>query len=126
MKGEGDGVCDLLCYDDDEDSNWPGWKQFPGAKTINIQGTGNKGQKGTKLTPLLETGKGRQIFSRLTNSGYDLLLRMLTLCPERRITAEEALKHPYFDEQPLPSQQIEITDTRIQDMREKHQKKLGI
>jgi len=28
--------------------------------------------------------------------------RLLTYDPEKRITAEEALKHPYFTESPLP------------------------
>jgi len=30
------------------------------------------------------------------------MTRLLTYDPEKRITAEEALKHPYFTESPLP------------------------
>jgi cell division cycle 2-like protein len=32
----------------------------------------------------------------------DLLCRLLTYDPEKRISAEEALKHAYFSESPLP------------------------
>lgn len=38
----------------------------------------------------------------LTDNGVDLLNRMLTYDPERRITAKEALMHPYFREDPPP------------------------
>mmetsp|Transcript_36739 Transcript_36739/g.57713 ORF Transcript_36739/g.57713 Transcript_36739/m.57713 type:complete len:438 (-) Transcript_36739:139-1452(-) len=38
----------------------------------------------------------------LTESGYDLLNKMLTYDPKKRITAKEALEHPYFTESPLP------------------------
>eukprot|EP01027_Heterolobosea_sp_BB2_P017137 GEZU01024310.1.p1 GENE.GEZU01024310.1~~GEZU01024310.1.p1 ORF type:complete len:133 (+),score=37.37 GEZU01024310.1:220-618(+) len=38
----------------------------------------------------------------LTENGFDLLSRMLTYDPAKRITASEALKHPYFKEAPLP------------------------
>ncbi len=38
-----------------------------------------------------------------SRSALDLLLRMLTPCPERRITAEEALAHSFFVEEPLPT-----------------------
>ncbi|KAF9921327.1 hypothetical protein FBU30_008681 [Linnemannia zychae] len=38
----------------------------------------------------------------LTENGLDLMSKMLTYDPARRITAEEALKHPYFSEAPPP------------------------
>jgi serine/threonine protein kinase len=36
----------------------------------------------------------------LSDLGFDLLSQMLTYNPKKRITAAEALKHPYFDETP--------------------------
>ncbi|KAF8942100.1 hypothetical protein BGZ47_006822 [Haplosporangium gracile] len=38
----------------------------------------------------------------LTENGLDLMSKMLTYDPTRRITAEDALKHPYFSEAPPP------------------------
>ncbi|XP_065061335.1 cyclin-dependent kinase 11A-like [Rhopilema esculentum] len=37
-----------------------------------------------------------------TDKGFNLLNRFLTYDPQRRITAEEALSHEYFEESPLP------------------------
>ncbi|CAI9089487.1 OLC1v1024071C1 [Oldenlandia corymbosa var. corymbosa] len=39
----------------------------------------------------------------LSESGFDLLKRLLTYDPEKRITAEAALKHEWFFESPLPA-----------------------
>ena len=39
---------------------------------------------------------------RLGKSGFDLINRFLTYCPERRITAAEALNHEFFRESPKP------------------------
>lgn len=41
-------------------------------------------------------------FRYLTQAGLDLIQKLLTYDPEKRITAEEALRHPYFTESPLP------------------------
>lgn len=38
----------------------------------------------------------------LSESGFDLLNRLLTYDPNKRITAEEALRHEWFREVPLP------------------------
>src|SRR5271170_2429793 len=43
-----------------------------------------------------------RIGPRLTNKGADLLSSLLTLDPSKRISASEALQHPYFKEDPKP------------------------
>lgn len=44
----------------------------------------------------------RKKFQMLSDTGLNLLLNFLTYDPNQRITAEEALKHPYFNEFPPP------------------------
>ncbi|XP_050304838.1 serine/threonine-protein kinase PITSLRE isoform X2 [Anthonomus grandis grandis] len=44
----------------------------------------------------------RAKFSSLSEIGLGMLLKFLTYDPQQRVTAEEALKHPYFTEPPLP------------------------
>ena len=43
----------------------------------------------------------------LSNNGMDLLLRLLEFDPAKRISAEEALDHPYFKE--LPAMKVRLT-----------------
>ncbi len=38
----------------------------------------------------------------LSEAGVDLLNRLLTYDPDKRITARQALRHAYFSERPLP------------------------
>ena len=38
----------------------------------------------------------------LSEAGFDLLNRLLTYDPEKRISAEDALNHEWFRELPLP------------------------
>lgn len=48
----------------------------------------------------------RQQFRYITEAGLDLLQRLLTYDPQKRITAEEALEHPYFKESPAPKHPV--------------------
>ncbi|KAI9302201.1 kinase-like domain-containing protein [Cunninghamella echinulata] len=70
------------------EKSWPGFKDLPHANNIAFidQPTSNIRAK----------------FPYLTEAGMDLMLKLLTYDPDQRITAEEALKHPYFSESPLP------------------------
>ncbi|KAF9270376.1 Pkinase-domain-containing protein [Marasmius fiardii PR-910] len=69
-------------------SSWPGYSTLPLAKTITL--------------PSSQPPQFRQKFQYLTPAGLDLMMSLLTYDPERRISAEEALQHPYFSESPLP------------------------
>jgi cell division cycle 2-like protein len=40
----------------------------------------------------------RRYVNDWSDNGINLLSKMLTLDPEKRITCEEALKHPYWNE----------------------------
>ena len=48
------------------------------------------------------------IFYRADEQGIDLIVKMLQLDPSKRITATEALKHPYFHSDPLPCKPSDI------------------
>jgi cell division cycle 2-like len=68
--------------------SWPEYSSLPLAKTIT--------------PPSPQPHQFRQKFPFLTIAGIDLLSSLLTYDPERRITAEEALQHPYFSCVSLP------------------------
>ncbi|TFY80766.1 hypothetical protein EWM64_g3238 [Hericium alpestre] len=68
--------------------SWPGYSSLPLAKTITL--------------PSPQPHQFRQKFQYMTAAGIDLLMSLLIYDPERRISAEEALQHPYFTESPLP------------------------
>ncbi|KAG5517958.1 hypothetical protein PMAC_000413 [Pneumocystis sp. 'macacae'] len=73
------------------EETWPGFMNLPNSKNINFPK--KKFNEGSRL---------RTKFPFLTNAGVDLLTRLLTLNPEKRISAQEALNHPYFTEDPKP------------------------
>jgi len=63
-------------------NSWPGYSSLPLAKTLSL--------------PSPQPPQFRQKFQYLTTAGIDLLMSLLTYDPEHRITADEALQHPYF------------------------------
>jgi cell division cycle 2-like protein len=64
------------------DNSWPEYSSLPLAKGIAL--------------PSPQPHQFRTRFPYLTAAGLDLLMSFLTYDPDRRITAEEALDHPYF------------------------------
>ena len=52
--------------------------------------------------PIMPTGPDDSMY--LSDKGLDLMQKMMAYDPAKRITAEEALKHPWFSESPLPEE----------------------
>jgi cell division cycle 2-like protein len=73
------------------ETHWPPGLSLPYSKNLNWSRFPETCQLRTKLSAPL-----------LTEAGYDLLLRLLDLNPERRISAQQALRHAYFKEHPPP------------------------
>ena len=73
---------------------WPGYRNFPLVKKIKFEDH--------------PYSNLRKVFADVADdkkektNGLDLATRLLALCPEKRITAEKALSHPFFTEAPLP------------------------
>ncbi|KAH9300690.1 hypothetical protein KI387_012273, partial [Taxus chinensis] len=74
---------------------WPDFVNLPRVKCNFVKQPYNKLRD--KFPPTSFTGK-----PTLSESGFDLLNRLLTYDPNKRLTAEEALKHEWFREVPLP------------------------
>jgi len=68
---------------------WPGYSDLPLTKKF-------------AFTEHPYNNLHNRLGKKMGKSGFDLINRFLTYCPERRITAEEALNHKFFDESPKP------------------------
>lgn len=78
------------------DENWPGLRQLPNYPKVKF---GKFPCRLRELFPATSFTGG----PTLTDKGYDLLTRLLAYDPEQRITAHDALNHPWFEERPLPA-----------------------
>ncbi|KAK6160377.1 hypothetical protein DH2020_003758 [Rehmannia glutinosa] len=74
---------------------WPGLSKLPGAKVNFVKHKYNLLRKKFPATSF--TGS-----PVLSDAGFDLLNKLLTYDPEKRITADAALSHEWFREVPLP------------------------
>jgi len=84
-------------------ATWPGWRELKFASnfTVNAPYTGNK-LKDKFIQKLGECP--------LSKDGLDLLDKLLCYDPSKRLTASEALKHPWFKESP-PAQEKDLMPT---------------
>lgn len=76
--------------------SWPGWDELPDAK--NLQWKPQESQLRSKF-PAKAFGIGQAL---LTDTGFDLLSQLLEMNPAKRISAADALRHPWFAESPRP------------------------
>nr|AZA07816.1 cyclin-dependent kinase G2L [Vaccinium corymbosum] len=74
---------------------WPGFSKLPGVKVNFVKHQYNLLRRKFPSTSFT-------VAPVLSDAGFDLLNKLLTYDPEKRITAEEALKHEWFCEVPLP------------------------
>ncbi|XP_075494977.1 cyclin-dependent kinase G-2 [Primulina tabacum] len=74
---------------------WPGFSKLPGVKVNFVKHKYNLLRRKFPATSF--TGS-----PVLSDAGFDLLNKLLTYDPDKRMTAEEALNHPWFLEVPLP------------------------
>ncbi|KAL5724763.1 cyclin-dependent kinase [Ranunculus cassubicifolius] len=74
---------------------WPGFSKLPGVKVNFVKQPYNLLRKKFPATSFT----GSPI---LSEAGFDLLNKLLTYDPQKRISADEALNHEWFREVPLP------------------------
>ena len=58
-----------------------------------------------------------RLFPKLSAAGLDLMTKLLTYNPDKRITAEEALRHPYFAASSSPFFQEMLPSIPMKNMR---------
>lgn len=68
------------------EEEWPEFSELPAIKQFTF-----------KKFPY---NRLQEKFPVITSSAFDLLSKMLTYDPKKRITAQEALEHPYFTDVP--------------------------
>lgn len=83
------------------EEKWPGFSSLPKARDIRMRHRDPPSLAG--LRSMLGMGQPGYLGTPfISDKGMDLLNRLLCLDPRRRISAEEALNHSWFEESPLP------------------------
>lgn len=104
LKGQGeldqiDQIFELVGVPNE--TTWPTFTTLPNAGLFRWKPHKKEDLQLPKKFPVGAVGSGNQAF--LDGNGYDLLSKLLTLDPSKRITAEQALCHKYFIEGVAPS-----------------------
>jgi len=79
------------------ESLWPGFSALPLADKVSWRASSKS--KLRELFPSTSFTGG----VTMSESGFDLLTRLLTFDPKKRITAKAAREHKWFQEIPLPA-----------------------
>ena len=74
--------------------SWPEFSSLPNSGTFRWKN--KEGSRLSKEFPVGSFSGAGQSF--LDSNGFDLLQKLLTMNPKKRITATEAIHHPYFFE----------------------------
>ena len=85
------------------DQSWPGWRDLKFAKKYSSVYSKTQQCKLREKFPSMPLSKDDPMY--LSDCGIDLLTKFFTLNPDNRISAEEALKHPWFQEHPAVADQ---------------------
>jgi len=92
---------------------WPGYQKLPGAK-IQWKVHPKNSLRSKFASPaksfMAQSFAGGSGGAVLTDAGYDLMIKLLTYDPDKRITAKDALNHGYFRQHP-PPQECELMPT---------------
>ncbi|XP_051120854.1 cyclin-dependent kinase G-2-like [Andrographis paniculata] len=92
---------------------WPGYSKLPGVKVNFVKHQYNQLRRKFPATSF--TGS-----PVLSDAGFDLLSKLLTYDPEKRITAEAALNHEWFREVPLPKAREFMPTYPAQNAQDRH------
>ncbi|KAJ2160184.1 hypothetical protein GGF46_002446 [Coemansia sp. RSA 552] len=93
-RGEIDQITRIFAACGTPDSrSWPGFAALPNARVFKFS---SKTDPSKRLPVVVGRCKG------MTDCALDLLSRLLALDPQQRISASQALDHPYFAEHPPP------------------------
>lgn len=103
LQGQGeldqiDKIFSLLGVPDE--TSWPSFTKLPNAGIFRWKPHKPEDLLFPKKFPIAKPVSANQSF--LDSNGYNLLSRLLTLDPSKRITAKESLDHPYFFEGVVP------------------------
>lgn len=81
------------------EQNWPGVSKLKGYVTPS------------DIVPLRSRDSWLATFRTIGETGVDLLIKMLTLDPQQRLTAEGVLRHPFWTDEPRPSRPQDLPRT---------------